>query len=155
DDWGRAPLEVLVTEALDRRPELAENRALVQAALGRLRTARWRPLLPSVVLNYNWGGFGGGPKLLTGADGKTFFGESGVIGDFGQGGDFDVSLVWRSQSMGLGNVAEIRDQRLQVEQANVRQWWLADRVVAQVVQALEQVQRARERVRINQAGLFD
>ncbi len=59
DPWYQLPVADLVQIALDNRPELAENRAEVQAAVERVRAARYRPLLPNLVLNYSWGDFGG------------------------------------------------------------------------------------------------
>jgi len=53
--WMELPLDELVAVALMNRPELAENRALVQAALERVRAAMYRPFLPNVPLNYPWG----------------------------------------------------------------------------------------------------
>src|SRR5262249_17767675 len=88
EEWADVPLEDLAAFALQNRPELAENRALIDAALARLRTAEWRPLLPNVIVNYNWGGFGGGPDLKPrGPRGIPALGPSGVIADFGSRSD--------------------------------------------------------------------
>jgi outer membrane protein TolC len=146
-EWEDQPLEALIAQALATRPELAENRALVQAAWERLRAARIRPYLPNVVMNYNWGGFGGGPDLnppiLTGKPPKLTaqpgFGASGEILHFNTRTDFDVSLVWRLQNLGFGNRAEIREQQSIHQQTLLRQLQVADRVVTQVVQAQDQV----------------
>ena len=66
DRWANQSLEQLVSMALANRPELAENQALVAAALARVRTAQWRPLLPTLAVSYNIGGFGGGPEDSSG-----------------------------------------------------------------------------------------
>jgi outer membrane protein TolC len=153
--WFHADVVELIEIALNNRPELAENRALVEAALVRLRTARWRPLLPSVVLNYLAGGFGGGPPLIPAGGGKTVFGLSGQITDFGPRSDFDVALVWRLQNMGFGNLAEIREQRARYGQFNFRALQVRDIVITQVVQAHESVRRTRERLRITYSALYD
>ena len=161
EEWSARPVEDLVAMALNSRPELAENQALVRAAVERVRTAKARPYVPSVVLNYNWGGFGGGPdpnppiigppKTPGGKPTVTNqpgFGSSGRILNFGPRQDFDVSLVWRLQNLGLGNRAEIREQEARRYQASLRQVQVQERVVTQVIQAVELVAGWRERIRV-------
>ena len=157
----------LVQVALNNRPELAENQALIQAAVQRVRTAQFRPFLPNLVLGYQWGDFGGGPDpnppIITPATAKSpaktttqpGFGPSGRILHFDPRTDFDVSLIWRFQNMGLGDIANVREQQSRLRQAEYAQVQLRDRVVAQVVSANELVQRGRERVAITRRALFD
>jgi outer membrane protein TolC len=162
-EWEEQPLDALIAQALASRPELAENRALVQAAWERLRAAHWRPFLPNAVLNYNWGGFGGGPDLnppiLTGKPPKLTaqpgFGASGEILRFNTRTDFDVTLVWRLQNLGFGNRAEIREQESIYQQAQLRDLQVADRVVTQVVQAQDQLLAWRQRLNITRSALFN
>src|SRR5262249_14902794 len=162
--WCKQPIDTLVTQALSGRPELGENAALIEAAVARYRATKWRPIVPSLVVNYSYGGFGGGPEgvrrnpttraiAVTPTSNRPS--NSGVIGDFGSRNDLDVGLVWRLSGLGLGNLAEQRDAKLAVEQGRVRQMFLQDLVVAQVVQALEAVRRSYERVAITRATLFD
>ncbi len=168
DAWADRPLDDLVRFALTSRPELAENQALVRAALERLRQARARPYVPNLVLNYNWGDFGGGPdpnppivRPATTPGGRPTvttqpgFGPSGRILHFDPRADFDVSLVWRLNNMGLGNRAEVREQEARHRQATLREVQVYDLVAAQVVQAHEAVQGWRERILVNRAALFD
>src|SRR5438445_2318923 len=125
-----------------------------------------RPLLPNLVMNYSWGDFGGGPDLnppivTTNAAGKTTvtsqagFGPSGRIEHFSPRTDFDVSMVWRLQNMGLGNVAEIRQQQAAYRQQSLRQVQAQFQVMTQVVQAQELVQGWRQRLDITRAALFN
>lgn len=168
DGWPERPLAELVEVALRSRPELAENQALIAAALARVRAAQYRPLLPNVVLNYNWGDFGGGPDLnnpvilppaTKGGPPRVVavpgFGPSGRIRHFDTRTDLDASLVWRLDNLGLGNVAELREQRSLHQFAILRELQAQDRVIAQVVQARELVQAWRDRLKINQSALFD
>jgi outer membrane protein TolC len=150
--WSNQPLDEQVRAALMNRPELAENQFLVQAAVERVRAARYRPLVPNLIVNYAWGDFGGGPDPNPKGGG---FGPSGRLLHFGTRSDFDVTLAWRLQNLGFGNRAEIREQESLVRQANLRQLQIQDQVVTQVVQTNELVNAWRERVAITQSALFD
>jgi outer membrane protein TolC len=150
-EWLDRPVEDLVQFALGSRPELAENQALVRAAVDRVRAAQYRPLFPSVNLAYNWGDFGGAPD----PEPKGGFGPSGRILHFNTRSDFDVSLVWRLQNLGLGNRAEVREQEAVRRQAVLRGLQAQDRVVAQVVQTREQALDWRRRLDITRSALFD
>ncbi|MBY0229692.1 MAG: TolC family protein [Gemmataceae bacterium] len=155
-EWQAKPMEELAAEALRTRPELAENAALLEASLRRYQAARWRPLVPNVVNTISYGGFGGGPRIVRrAANGTNILGNSGDIADFGSRLDIDIGLQWRLDGLGLGNVAAIRDSRLQVEQVRVGQMQLQDLVVSQVVQSVESIRRSRQRVQLIRAGLYD
>ncbi len=159
--WYFQPVEDLVQLALMNRPELAESQALVQAAVERVRAARFRPLLPNLILNYNWGDFGGGPDpnppILQGGKlvSQGGFGPSGRILHMNTRSDFDVTLVWRLQNCGLGNRAEIREQEALARQFSFRQVQVQDRVVTQVVQAQEMIKGWNERVQFTRSALLD
>jgi outer membrane protein TolC len=158
--YASRPLDDLVGFALNNRPELAENQALVAAAVYRVKTAQWRPLMPTLVLNYNWGDFGGGPDPNTAIQGGRVvtvagFGPSGQIHHFAPRSDFDVTLLWRLQNLGLGNLGEIREQQALARQQSLRLLQVRDQVIAQVVQGLELVQGWRQRVDVTRAALFD
>jgi hypothetical protein len=88
------PLDDLLIRAMQNRPELAQSRELVQAAVLRLKQARLRPFIPSVGATYAGGGEGGGPG--------SFF------GNFGARGDFIVTMFWEVQHLGFGDRAVIR-----------------------------------------------
>ncbi|HYT94685.1 MAG TPA: TolC family protein [Gemmataceae bacterium] len=154
-------LEQLIDLALNNRPELAESQALVRAAEERLRAAQFRPLLPNLVVNYNWGDFGGGPDLnapiisgnkVTAVPG---FGPSGQLHHFNTRADLDATLVWRLQNLGFGNLAEMREQRAAMRQGQLRLLQVRDRVVTQVVQARELVEGWRARLESTRQALFD
>jgi outer membrane protein TolC len=151
DSWLDQPVEELVRVALNNRPELAENQALVQAAVARVKAARLRPILPNGLLTYNWGGFGGGPELISG----TSFGPSYRIRHFGTRSDFDAALIWRFQAFGLGDIAAVNEQRALERQAVLRQVQVQELVVTQVIQAYEAVKGWRQRLAITRAALFD
>jgi outer membrane protein TolC len=167
-EWMDRPLEDLVAFALASRPELAENQALVQAALDRVRQAKWRPYLPNAGLTFNWGDFGGAPDpnpniILPPAtrggpvrvQTQPGFGSSGPILHFAPRTDFDAGLTWRLSGMGLGNRAEVREQEAAHRRAQFIRLEAYDRVTAQVVQSREALQDWRERVGITRSALFD
>jgi outer membrane protein TolC len=153
--WFKTPIEDLIAQSLRARPELAENAALVEAAVLRYKQAKWQPLLPNIQAGLSWGGFGGGPELLRNPRGVTFLGTSGVINNFDVRTDVTLAAVWRLENLGVGNVARIRDARLQTQQAEVQLLLQQDLIVAQVVQAMEGVQRGEARYYVYRAGLFD
>jgi outer membrane protein TolC len=168
EPWFAQPVETLVTQGLMTRPELAENQALLAAALTRYRAAKWQPFVPTLSSGLSWGGFGGGPAIVsvrrttvsTPGGGTTtintnVLGNSGVIANFGTRTDFDISLFWRLDNAGLGNLAQIRQARLASQQVELRQLQLQDLVVSQVVRNMERMQRAEQRLNIYRAGLFD
>jgi outer membrane protein TolC len=164
---GRAPDE-LVALALQNRPEMAESRAEIQAAVERVREAELRPFLPNLALTYGYGDFGGAPDLnppvLTqpspgGSAPKLVsqpgFGPSGRILHLAPRSDLDASIYWRLQNMGLGNRVEVRERQATHRQALLRRLQAQDLIVTQVVQSWEQVKQGKERLDITRTALFD
>jgi outer membrane protein TolC len=104
---------------------MAQNRALVEATLARLRQEKWRPWLPTVQVGYSAGGFGGG--------------QGGSLRDFGGRGDFDALLVWDVRNLGFGNEALQRDRGSQHRQAILTAEQVRDTILAEVARAYHQV----------------
>jgi len=151
--WLDMPIEEQVRTALYARPETAENQALVNASVERVKAARYRPLVPNLIVNYSWGDFGGGPDMNPANIGG--FGPSGRILHVGTRSDFDVSLVWKLQNLGWGNRLDIRAQESLARQASMRQLQVQDQVVTQVVQANEAVLGWGDRLGTTRSALFD
>jgi outer membrane protein TolC len=168
DRWTEYTVEQLLEVALANRPELAENRALVQVALDRVRQAKWRPWTPNLALTYNWGEFGGGPDpnppiikppakpggaptIVT----QPGFGSSGIWRHFNTRTDLDLSLFWRFQNLGFGDAAAVRANQALYRQAELRRIQVYERVVTEVIQAQESVRGWRERLQILSRSLFD
>jgi outer membrane protein TolC len=159
------PTEQLVRTALNNRPELGENRALVAAALQQVKLNKARPFLPTATTTLSWGDFGGGPDLnppfTTIVNGKPTtitnagFGHYGIIDHFEPRMDFEAILTWRLRNFGLGNRADLLERQAIYRQANWRLLAVQDRVVTQVVQAQEDVQAWRDRLGIVRASLFN
>jgi outer membrane protein TolC len=136
-----ADIDTLVATGLLNRPELAESRALVLAALARWRQARLTPLLPRVEVDYTTGVFGGGRN----DDVSTFSGR----------GDGLAQAVWEFRNLGFGNLAEARLRRSQYNQANYHVLEVQAQVAAEVTAAVKQARTRQRTLEIAQAGVSD
>src|SRR5262249_8702187 len=99
------PLDDIVAVGLMNRPELAESRGLVEAALTRWRQARIGPLFPRLEVDYLAGLFGGGMEDNTQR--------------FGGRGDGQAQAVWTLHNLGAGDIALSRVRRSQYNQSNL------------------------------------
>jgi outer membrane protein TolC len=124
------PLDELVATGLMNRPELAESRALVAAALARWRQARVGPLLPRLEVSYFAGDFGGGINDNTQR--------------FGGRGDGTAQAVWELRNLGFGDLARARVGRSRYDQANLHVLEIQAQVAAEVTAAAKLV-RSRDR----------
>ncbi|MBA3315338.1 MAG: TolC family protein [Planctomycetota bacterium] len=115
----------LVAGALATRPELREQRALVEAACQRLQREKYAPLVPSVLLGASYSGFGGG----IGSD----------IDNFGDRTDFDALAFWQVRGLGFGERAARAEASARIDQARFRQLQTMDRVAREVVEAKAQL----------------
>ena len=131
----------LIPVGLLNRPELASQRALVQATLERLRQERLRPLLPSVVLE---GRSGPGGAFTGGAFGG---GRNDNLDTWGGRFDADVGLVWTLNNLGAGNRALVRARAAERQQALIQMFDIQDRVAQDVVQAHAELEAAARQVR--------
>ncbi len=131
--WKLVPetvsVQEFVTQALTTRPDLAENRALIAAALERWRTAKVLPLVPTLRLSYSGGVFGGG--------------QDDFVGHFGGRSDVSAGLSWQLAGLGFGNQAEVAERRSQYAQAIFAQDSLEARVAQQVVSAYQVLTNVR------------
>ncbi len=143
-DWQ---VDDLIPIGLLNRPELASNRAQVEATLWRLKREQMRPLVPSV--------------LITGNGTPDFFFQGGIFGT-GSGnnlnqwagrGDVSAQLVWQLDNLGFGYAAKVREQRGEVQLATVELFNVQDHVAAEVAQAKADVDSAAVRVGQAEVGL--
>jgi outer membrane protein TolC len=119
------PLDELLIRAMQNRPELAQSRELVQAAIVRLKQARLRPFIPSVGATYAGGGEGGG--------------KGPFFGNFGARGDFIVTMFWEVQHLGFGDRAVMRRNAADRRLAELEFAKVGARVAADVASAHEQL----------------
>jgi outer membrane protein TolC len=133
------PLECLIAEGLQHRPELAQAQEIVRATLLRLKQAKLRPFVPSLAVTYAGGGFGGGPN--------------GFFGNFGSRGDAAASLFWELHNLGFTDLAIVHRRRAENATANIDIVRVQAQVAADVVAAYEaraaaalQMEEARQAV---------
>jgi outer membrane protein TolC len=125
-------LDDLVAVALENRPELAENRALISAALAQWRQAKWRPLLPTLQTFYVGADFVGGRPSLQTAGGRE---------------DFMAQVSWEFRGMGLSDWYRAREMRSRYNQANLRLAGEQARVAAEVTVAAKVIRQRAQAVR--------
>lgn len=129
------PLEELVAIGLMNRPELAEERSLVQAALVAWRQAKCKPLFPILQYNYSGGGLGGGPNNIVSNYNGTAIGS--------------MIVTWQLDNCGAGNIAQAKERRSLYNQARFQLVQTQAEVAQQVVAAAKD---ARARLRSLEAA---
>lgn len=142
-DVNAVPLELmyldadkngLVATALATRPELKESQALVAAACEAYKREKYAPFVPSVLLGYSTGGFGGG----LGADIENVDGRY----------DLDALMSWEVRNFGLGERASRRESAARIQQAKFEKLRIMDRVAFEVAEAYSQVQFRSQQIMV-------
>jgi outer membrane protein TolC len=133
-------LDDLIPIAMTNRPELAAQRAVVQAAIADVRREKWRPVLPVFMLN----GFqSAGMYLQAGIFG---LGPNSSLSQWTGRVDGSFQLMWQLQAFGIGNLAMIKERRGDESKAMVELFRLQDRVAADVTRTHARLQSAAQRV---------
>jgi outer membrane protein TolC len=132
-------LDDLIPIGLTNRPELAKHQALVQATLVAIRREKLRPLLPSLLFN----GLTTPYELMQ----TTVYGQGsgGKVNLWNFRDDFTPQLLWMTESMGLRNMADVKEQRGMASAMLVRLFQIQDSVAADVTRAQADVQSAAAR----------
>ena len=102
------PLDDLICQGWRSRPELAQARELVEAAVLRLKQARLRPFVPSLAVSYSGAGFGGG--------------QNAFLGNFGGRNDFAASLFWDLRGLGVIDAAVVRRRSAEKRTRRTSTW---------------------------------
>jgi outer membrane protein TolC len=134
-------LDDLVATALLTRPELAESRELVAAAVARWRQARTAPLIPRLDVSYFGGDFGGGMN----SDLSKFSGRSDGL----------AQVTWALHNFGAGDIARARERRAQVNEANFRVVEVEAQVAAEVVAAAKLARHHQRTLKDAQAAVIE
>lgn len=129
----------LVQIGLTTRPELKESQALVAAACEAYRREKVAPLVPSVLLGYSTGGFGGG--------------LGGDLDNVDSRYDFDAVVLWQVRQFGFGEKAARRETSARVQQARFEKLRVMDEIARQVSEASSRVKFRRRQVQITRRAI--
>jgi outer membrane protein TolC len=133
------PIAELIAIGLLNRPELAAQRAGIQAAIYMLDSAKILPFSPTVLVGFSAGGFGGGSNLVR-----------PIFGGFSGREDLDAIAYWTIQNLGVGNIALVRQASARLQVAQFEQIELLNLVRSQVAEAY-----ARAHARFAQISTFE
>ncbi len=129
----------LIATGLGHRPELKEAQALVSVACEQYQRQQYAPFIPSVLLGFSTGGFGGG----VGND----------LANVANRYDLDALATWQVRNLGFGERYARREASARVQQAKFEQVRLLDQVAFEITEAHQQVTHRRERVAIAQLAI--
>lgn len=132
-------LNWLVSTGLSNRPELKEAQCLVAEAVARLRRERTAPLVPSVLLGMNYGGFGGG------------LGDT--VAQFHDRAEFNALAVWQIRNLGFGESAVRGERGAAIQQAMFDRVRVMDRVAREIVEAQGQAVARSARVEATKSAI--
>lgn len=147
-DVTAVPLELVTVEAdkgslistgLSRRPELKESQALVAAACEAYKREKYAPFVPSVLLGFSTGGFGGGlGNSLNNVEGRY---------------DLDALVTWQYRNLGFGEQAARRETTARIQQAKFERLRVMDQVALDVSESFSQVQFRRQQIDATQKAI--
>lgn len=129
----------LINTGLSTRPELKESQALVAAACEEFKRQKYAPFVPSVLLGYSTGAFGGG--------------RGGDIGNIQGRYDFDAVMTWQTRNLGFGERAVRRESTARVQQAKFEKLQVMDQVALEVSEAFSQVEFRRQQMALTQQAI--
>ncbi len=129
----------LISMGLSTRPELKESQALVAAACEAFKREKYAPFVPSVLLGYSTGGFGGG------------LGNS--LSNVGGRYDYNAGVTWEVRNLGLGEQAARRVTSARVQQAKFEKLRVMDQVAWEISEASSQIDFRRQQIKITQTAI--
>lgn len=122
----------MIGTGLAMRPELKQSQALVAAACEAYRREKYAPFVPSVLLGFSTGGFGGGlGNELDDVDGRY---------------DLDALMSWQLRNLGLGERAARREQSARIQQAKYDRIRVMDQVALEISEGYARVQSRRSQI---------
>jgi hypothetical protein len=133
-------LDDLMPIGLTNRPELAKYQAQVQAMLVAIRREKSRPLMPALLFN----GFTTPYELMQ----ATVYGQGngGKINEWNFRDDITPQVLFMTENLGLGNMADVKEKRGMASAAIVQLFQIQDSVAADITRAQADVQSAAARV---------
>ena len=133
-------LDDLIPIGLQNRPELASQKALVDAVAQRIRREKGRLLMPTMMLN----GFQTPNELIQfGAQG---FGHGNALNLFDLRDDVSPQVMWQYEGLGFANMARIKEQRGDQSAQIIEMFKAQDAVAGDIVRAQARLQSAAVRV---------
>lgn len=129
----------LIGTGLAMRPELKESQALVAAACEAYKREKYAPFVPSVLLGFSTGGFGGG----LGND------INNVRGRY----DVDALMTWEVRNFGLGEKAARRERSAQIQQAKFDRIRVMDQVAREISEGYSQVHFRRLQIKATERAI--
>jgi len=138
-----SPVDALIPIGLTHRPELASQRALVQAALARIRQERMRPLVPSLILEGAPGAAGPGNYMMGGLFASGVHGEGNPTS---ARDDISLGLFWGVENLGFGNRALVHARQAEQRQMLVELFRIQDSVAADIARAHAHLISATDRL---------
>lgn len=129
----------LISTGLSRRPELKESQALVATACEAYKREKYAPFVPSVLLGFSTGSFGGG----LGNNSNNFSGRY----------DLDALMTWQFRNLGFGEQAARRQTAARIQQAKFEQLRVMDQVALDVSESFSQVQFHRQQIETTQRAI--
>jgi outer membrane protein TolC len=145
-DEKKEALDALVQRSIQKRPEIAENEALVEATEAQLKGVTYGPLFPTLGAQYYAGGLGGS--------------TSSSRSDYASSSDTVVTLSWKIGAGGLfdssrKNAAEALHNQVELKASRTR-----ESITRQVVDAYanvgylsSQLELLKQGVQASEAGL--
>lgn len=129
----------LIATGLSMRPELKQSQALVAAACEAYRREKYAPFVPSVLLGFSTGGFGGG--------------RGNELDDVEDRYDLDALMTWQVRNFGFGENAARRESAARIQQAKFDKLRVLDQVALEISEAYSQVQFRRQQIAITEKAI--
>jgi len=133
------PLDSLMQQALQWRPELKQSQGLVTAARDARKGAVYGPLIPSLGAQAFGGGLGGG--------------KNGSLGNFGDSEDYLVGLGWRIGPGGLFDASRLHASNARLEAARLTRAKVQDEIARQVVESHVRAQSLQDQIATTKQNL--
>jgi outer membrane protein TolC len=132
-------IDVLISQALNNRPETEQHEAQLQAAEQNVKQETYGPLIPRVSANYSSSVFGG--------SGSTFDDHSSYRDDF------SVMLYWQLDNLGFSRRARLNEKQARIRRLQNQRDKTLDQIVVEVRSAYLQVRSQRRQLELSQQAV--
>lgn len=129
----------LIRTGLTNRPELKEAQALVSVACEQYKRQKYAAFVPSVLLGYSMGEFGGG--------------LGNRLGDIDNRYDFDAVITWEIRNLGFGEKSSRRQTEARYQQAKYEKLKVLDQVAKEIAEAHSKAVHRAGRIDLTQRAI--